>query len=249
MKTWFQFKWWKLLLAALLILGVAAAMYLRPYAPDQAAQTAMNGTASVQVATSGDWIQFEPLRPLSDHPDIILYPGALVKPESYAPLALRLAEAGYRTYIAKMPLNLAILGEGRANERIPSEPQRSYVIGGHSLGGVMASRFAAAHPQQLAGVFYLASYPDAKGSLAATAIPVLSITAANDGLLNHEAYETSKQYLPATALYERIEGGNHGQFGSYGVQKGDLPATISPEQQLEETAAKLIAWLDNLGQL
>ena len=28
-----------------------------------------------------------------------------------------------------------------------------------------------------------------------------------------------------------IEGGNHAQFGNYGPQKGDLPATISAEEQ------------------
>ena len=32
-----------------------------------------------------------------------------------------------------------------------------------------------------------------------------------------------------------IEGGNHAQFGNYGPQKGDLPATISAEEQQAQT--------------
>ena len=32
-----------------------------------------------------------------------------------------------------------------------------------------------------------------------------------------------------------IEGGNHAQFGNYGPQKGDLPATISAEEQQTQT--------------
>ena len=36
-------------------------------------------------------------------------------------------------------------------------------------------------------------------------------------------------------MYE-IQGGNHAQFGNYGPQKGDLPATITAEEQQEQTA-------------
>lgn len=33
-----------------------------------------------------------------------------------------------------------------------------------------------------------------------------------------------------------IDGGNHAQFASYGVQKGDGTATISPDTQVHETS-------------
>ena len=32
-----------------------------------------------------------------------------------------------------------------------------------------------------------------------------------------------------------IQGGNHAQFGNYGPQKGDAPATISAEEQQART--------------
>jgi hypothetical protein len=36
---------------------------------------------------------------------------------------------------------------------------------------------------------------------------------------------------PRTARHIRIDGGNHSQFGSYGFQPGDWPATISRAEQ------------------
>jgi hypothetical protein len=45
-----------------------------------------------------------------------------------------------------------------------------------------------------------------------------------------------------------IEGGNHAQFGSYGPQEGDKPATISPEEQWEQVAAATVEFLKGLEQ-
>ena len=52
------------------------------------------------------------------------------------------------------------------------------MIGGHSLGGVMASRYANANmdDERLKGVYFMASYPDEKGTLSKTDLPVISIT-------------------------------------------------------------------------
>lgn len=52
-----------------------------------------------------------------------------------------------------------------------------------------------------------------------SAVPVLSITATKDKVLNQEAYQEAKQYLPERTEYVSINGGNHGGFGSYGEQK------------------------------
>ena len=40
-----------------------------------------------------------------------------------------------------------------------------------------------------------------------------------------------------------IEGGKHAQFGNYGPQKGDLPATISAEEQQARTVAAIEVFL------
>ena len=48
-------------------------------------------------------------------------------------------------------------------------------------------------------------------------------------------------------VYE-IQGGNHAQFGNYGPQKGDLPATITAEKQQEQTALAIGEFLARQNQ-
>jgi predicted alpha/beta-hydrolase family hydrolase len=182
----------------------------------------------------------------ADKPLLVFYPGALVDAESYSVWANEVANKGYSVAIVKMPFDLAVLGGNRAEDILQELPHQGYIIGGHSLGGVMASRFATTHSDELKGVFFLASYPDEKGSLADTTLPVLSLTASEDEVLNQENYQEAKAYLPDTTNVETITGGNHAGFGSYGAQRGDGTATISNEEQQQQIADKLTSWLANL---
>ncbi|MBC9703437.1 MAG: alpha/beta hydrolase, partial [Enterococcus sp.] len=100
--------------------------------------------------------------------------------------------------------------------------------------------------QQLKGIFYLASYPDKKGTLAKSKLPILSITASNDQVLDQEAYDSAKEYLPTQTEYVSIEGGNHGGFGSYGEQKGDGKAEITNADQQTAIVNTLLNWLAGL---
>ena len=45
-----------------------------------------------------------------------------------------------------------------------------------------------------------------------------------------------------------IEGGNHAQFGNYGPQKGDLPATISAQDQQAQTVEAIANFLEKQRQ-
>ena len=56
-----------------------------------------------------------------------------------------------------------------------------------------------------------------------------------------EKYEAGKQYLPVSAVEHMIVGGNHAQFGSYGIQSGDGAAKISPEAQQEAAVECIIS--------
>lgn len=237
----FKRHWWKGALALLILLIGLIYWYLRPYQPSQAALAAMQSTDEIMVRDEEQVIRFEPKTPVQ--PSIIYYPGGLVKPESYATYAQAFAQAGHRVYIVKMPLNLAIFGGDRAQPIIAAkQPDETFLLGGHSLGGVMAARYAAAHASSLGGVFFLASYPDPKGSLVSSNLPVFSVVGSNDGAVNMAALTEAKKDLPNTAEYHTIRGGNHSQFGSYGFQKGDRPAEISADQQLDETIKLLLDW-------
>lgn len=44
-------------------------------------------------------------------------------------------------------------------------------------------------------------------------------------------------------LFYEIDGGNHGQFGSYGKQKGDGDAKISEEKQQDITTEYIVNFL------
>ncbi|UKS29145.1 alpha/beta hydrolase [Paenibacillus sp. HWE-109] len=237
----FKRHWWKWALVLLIILVAIIYWYLRPYQPDAAALEAMKSNETVTVSEQGQVILFEPKNPVQ--PSMIYYPGGLVKPESYATYAQALAQAGHRTYIVKMPMNLAVFGGDRAASILAAHhPDEIFVIGGHSLGGVMASRFAAAHADAFAGVFFLASYPDPKGSLLTANLPVISLIGSKDGAVKQDAFTAARSDLPTTTEYHTIQGGNHSQFGSYGFQKGDHPADISAKQQLDETIKLLLNW-------
>lgn len=234
-------RWVQGLILVVLLAACAAIWSLRPYPPDQAARTAMQGGEGITVIDAGDWLVFEGGE--TRQPNVILYPGALIKAESYAPVARLLASSGYRVFVARMPLNLAVSDVERASQVLRAYPHQSFVIGGHSLGGAMAARFAASHLDRIVGVFFLGAYPDRKGDLKDSGLPVLSLLGSRDGVVNREKYESSKQYLPKDTRYMSIEGGNHAQFGSYGPQEGDQPAAIAPQEQWQLTVAAIREWL------
>lgn len=173
-------------------------------------------------------------------PIVIFYPGALVEPKSYSIWAAKVAQAGFSVYIVRFPLDLAVLNVNAAN-RIAGNHQ--YIIGGHSLGGTMACRYAKKHAKNLKGVFLLASYPEKKGDLHETNVPTISLTASKDGVLNYTNYQKAKKLLPNNTIYEQIPGGNHAGFGSYGKQSGDNTASISNAKQQNIVSKLLINWL------
>ncbi|MDQ0191974.1 alpha/beta hydrolase [Paenibacillus wynnii] len=233
-----------IILLVLIAFGLWIWKYLTPYRPADNAESAMVSEGGVIVDKNDNWISFEPA--LTTGPAIIFYPGGLIEAEAYSTLAKRIAATGHTVYIAQMPLNLAVTKVDAAEEIIRVHPNLSFVLGGHSLGGVMASRFAAEHPDQLEGVFFLASYPDEKGSLKGTTLAVLSVLGTEDQVIDKGSYREGRTYLPDNTVYYSVDGGNHAQFGSYGPQKGDGEATISEDEQQNRTVRALQDWLGNL---
>lgn len=232
-------KWKKIFLIVVIGLvvvigGGLAYLKTQTYSPTNNAEQ-----IAEKAESSSDWLYFHAED--KSKPMIIFYPGALVAPESYSSWAQSVAKAGYPVYILKMPLDLAVLAPNRGEKVLSEQSNRDYILGGHSLGGVMASRFAQEHGKQLKGVFFLASYPDEKGNLADKNIPVLSLTAENDQVLNQDAYQKAKKELPKNTDYQEIAGGNHAGFGSYGAQKGDGKSTINDQNQ--QVAERLLSWL------
>jgi dienelactone hydrolase len=189
------------------------------------------------------WLVFQPAGQ-TPRVGFIFYPGALVENSAYAPALNRIAEAGFLVVGIPMPLNMAILDYDAASKVIATYPQiEIWVIGGHSLGGAMASRFVYEADENIAGLALWASYPAESNSLAGVDIKVISLFGTLDGVSTVDKIEKTIPFLPAETEYIPIEGGNHAQFGFYGFQEGDLDATISRDVQQDQIVDATIAFL------
>lgn len=217
-----------------------------PLGPAPSALASLEPDALVDVQTSPDWIVF---RPSGSNPEsgFIFYPGGRVDFRSYAPLLKPLAEKGYLVVLVRMPLSLAVFSPGKAEDVISAFPEiNNWVIGGHSLGGAMASNFCYSRPGLMKGLVLWASYPAGSNPLADQPLKVLSLYGSEDGEV--EGIEASAALLPNDTVWYRIEGGNHAQFGDYGLQSGDGVATISATEQREQVITVTVDFLDEIFQ-
>jgi pimeloyl-ACP methyl ester carboxylesterase len=217
-----------------------------PLGPMPEALDALESDGAVRVQTE-PWLEFWP-QGGDPSGGVILYPGGRVDPRSYAPAARALAEEGYLAVITPVPLNMAFFDMNAAADVITAYPQiETWVVGGHSLGGVAAASFAAANAGLADGLLLWASYPSGDALAARTDLDVTSIYATNDGLTTLEDIEASRANLPAGTHWVEIAGGNHGQFGWYGDQPGDGQATISRQEQQDQIIAATAEQLELLA--
>lgn len=222
-----------LAIVSILIVGSTLLYLTNASEPMPEAMAAMKSDGKVEV-TDTDSIVFTPINTKANTA-LIIYPGAKVKPEAYAPAARAFAEQGVKTIIVKMPFNLAVFGINKADKIIEQNSDiKKWFISGHSLGGVMAARYAKNHQGMINGLILWASYPEESSDLSKSTIPVLSIYGTNDGLTMPGKISKTRHLLPASVSWVSIKGGNHSQFGWYGFQKGDEKADISREEQQKE---------------
>lgn len=238
--------WWLLLLVPILLVASYVAWARAQHRPMPEALAALASDAEVEVET-GRWLLFRPTG-RTPRTGLILYPGGFVDPRAYAPTARAIAAEGYRVVIVPMPLNLAILGANRAADVVAAYPEvERWVIGGHSLGGAMAARYVYRSPQAMQGLALWAAYPASGDDLSTRALAVASIYGTLDGLATLDKIDASRPLLPPDTRWTAIEGGNHAQFGWYGSQSGDLPATLSRADQQAQIARATWQLLEDVG--
>jgi len=240
--------WIGILLGILIILGVGITAFVlwaeNPYSAMPEAIISLESDAQVQVETDS-WLTFTP-RDQAPSTGLIFYPGGLVEAKAYAPAARAIAENGYLVVITPMPLHLAVLNPGVAAEVISAHPEiKNWAIGGHSLGGSMAATFADQN-LEIDGLVFWAAYPAESNDLSGQEIIVSSIYGTLDGLATPEKVLAAKPLLPANTTWVPIEGGNHAQFGWYGPQDGDNPATLSRKEQQDQAIAGTLTLLKQL---
>ncbi|MBI5824917.1 MAG: alpha/beta hydrolase [Chloroflexi bacterium] len=241
---------WKIILAAFAVLVVSSVFAFVFWAGDispaaDPALQAMQSDSQVFASAENGWVIFFPADEPQPEMGFIFYPGGRVDYRAYAPALRRIAAQGYFVALVPVPLNLAFFDVNAAARVIARYPEvQDWAVGGHSLGGVAASSYAANHPD-IKGVVFWASYP-ANDALKLMDTKALSIYGTNDGLATIATIDESRTLLPADSQFVAIEGGNHAQFASYGLQAGDNEAAISPEEQWTQVANATVEFLEGL---
>ena len=235
------------LLALAVVIGTVVIGFLiwalNPLEASPEALAALESDANVTV-TEGNYVTFMPANSQPTQA-FVFYPGGRVDHRAYAVPLRKIAEQGVLVILLPVRLNLAFFEIDAADKAIPDFPEiRDWVVGGHSLGGVAASLYAKEN-DDLDGIVYWASYPS-DDSLKNTEMEFASIYGTLDNSL--ESIEASSSLLPSATKFVAIEGGNHSQFGNYGLQPGDNEAAISREEQQAQAVDATVGLLKLLEQ-
>lgn len=90
---------------------------------------------------------------------IIFYPGAKVEAEAYLPLLDQIRQTGITCILVDMPFHMAIFDSDAAEDVMTQFPEiEHWYLAGHSMGGAMASKFAAEHPDEVDGLILMGAY-------------------------------------------------------------------------------------------
>ncbi len=171
----------------------------------------------------------------------VFYPGGLVRPQTYEWLGVAVAPLGVRTLIPVMPLDLAVIAPGRATQLLDSLetlPSR-VVVGGHSLGGAMAARYALRNPERVDGLVLMGAYSAGNDDLSILDLSVLDLAAEHDGLATVAKVRDGLSRLPPDTRLELINGSVHSFFGRYGPQRGDGVPTVTRAQAETQISEEL----------
>jgi len=239
--------WKKLLIVFLSLLIFASGTFyiytLDYYKAEPIAMEVLANEQNLNISKSNDMIVFQPKYGVSDK-GFIFYPGGKVEYLSYIPLMQKISNKGYTCVLLKMPFNLAVFDINAADRAIKELPDvKSWYVGGHSLGGAMSSVYAERNFDKLSGVIFLGAYPSS--DLSKTELTMLSINGSEDKILNKESFENNKTNAPLNTQYYEMKGGNHANYGNYGMQDKDGIATITAEEQQETTVKVIVDFIEN----
>jgi hypothetical protein len=226
-------------LLALLALA-AVVVWLRPFPATSPALAALGSDDVVEVREGSGWIAFVP-REAEAATGLVYSPGARVDVRATAAVLRPVAEAGHVVVALKEPLGVAFTAPDQsAGAMAAFDSVDRWVVGGHSLGGVVAASFAASHDDTVDGLLLHASYPS--GDISAADVAATSVWATNDGLTTPADVEASRADLPAGTRFVEIPGGVHAFFADYGEQPGDgRPMTTRAAAQAQIVDASIEA--------
>ena len=248
-RPWYR-RWWVWVIGGVLVLvllggGGCLVWASTAAAPMPEALAALQSDALVTVSQEPS-ISFTPA---SGAPPtgFIFYPGGHVNPHAYAPVARAIAEQGYPAFIVPMPLNLAVLGSDRAADVIVAHPEiERWVIGGHSLGGTW-------RPPSSTG-------PRTRSTAWSCGPPFRRRATISRTWQGLQRPASTARWMDLRRPRRCLRGGPAAggrtirahrwrqprQFGWYGDQPGDNPATISHADQQAAAVGATLTVLDGV---
>lgn len=151
---------------------------------------------------------------------IMFYPGAKVESTAYLPILDKLRDEGFTCVLIEMPFNMAIFNVDAGDDVFELNLDiESWYIMGHSMGGSLATSYAADNQDKLDGAILLGAY-------------IYGDYPAEDALTIYGTFNSNlEEKMDYTENIVIIDGGNHAQFGNYGKQDGDPDATITADEQ------------------
>jgi pimeloyl-ACP methyl ester carboxylesterase len=219
-------------------------MYLG-FQAEGAAKSAAESDSSVTVIKNEHGLEFRALvnpRPTG----LIFLPGGMVEPIAYAPLLKSVASSGYTAHLLYLPMRCACTDSQRnqlfenIQRLMATDPQRAWILAGHSRGGMLAARFVHEIGKTLAGLVLIGTTHPRDFSMVDTPVPIIKIYGTRDGIASYSAMQQNQHLLPRNTTWIGIEGGNHVQFGYYRHQLGDEDATISRSEQQKQVEKALV---------
>lgn len=139
---------------------------------------------------------------------IVFYVGAQITPDAYIPLLARIAERGYACFVPNLTFNMAALEPKAADAIISGHPEiKSWILAGHSMGGLTASGYAEDRRELVDGLILVAAYTNR--DMSEEDLPVLSVLGDTDGVINKALHDERLAWNPADFEEHIIPGANH----------------------------------------
>ena len=236
-----------LVICTLVTIGLVAA---RPYAAAPVAVAAMRSSDGIQVSDRLTWYEMKKVsrnskgQPVQPTTGLIFFPGAKVDPRAYANILRPVVEAGYLVAVVKPAYGLALPNNTTPDLVIENHTEiRHWAVGGHSLGGAVASSYADTHP--VTGLLLYASITF--GELDRNDLITTSISGSADTLISPADIAESKPNLPEATRFVVIEGAYHAYFGDYGQQSGDGVPTLSRQEAQDQIRQATLEFMDSLA--
>ena len=138
----------------LLISVISIFFYLRgAYQPNDDALEQLRSDDLITVRQEDGQTVFAPKEATTG---FIFYPGANVEHTAYAPMAAWMAREGIFCVLVDSPLNHAFMDVDAADDIIAANPQiTNWYVGGPSLGGAIAAKYADQNADKLEGLIGL----------------------------------------------------------------------------------------------